>query len=519
MQTGTTFFALPDPVMKICLFILSPYNQKYLQKEVSDMPYRIDTVSDKKIIASYGSSNLYSLSGGTADIPLLVLKGTREQAALSYGFILGEKIALLARVALIMMAEELGEEGARAFFRNYWGHLEKRVDQVFLEEINFIVRGAREAGVLLTAEDLFTLVCITNSDFDNAPGIIGALLAEGGENPLPPQASPSMNCTALAVWGSRTEGGRLMAFRNLDWISQSGMHEFRLVTVYALDGCTPFFTCGYTGCIGALSGMNAAGITIGEIGAFNTNQGFDGTPWSLITRKILEQARNQEEASILMNNASHTLGYNYIIAWGDPESYKTAAFSPSGRAYETCYKTCEEFIDNDQNEAKASWTDAVGVKHFFGKPLPEAVFRADTAFSALVRSTQTADGGPGNPGSLGDPTQPGETNSYLDGHLPMRDMLETFRLGGSYLFPPRKMKVLDSIQPRPISRDEIICLAGTVAHNTEKLHLNDWNVMSVVYDATLLKTWIAFETCDGKNWRNAPDSGYLEIDLPEFWGA
>jgi hypothetical protein len=498
---------------------LSPYNQKYIQKEVSDMYYRIDTVSDKKIIASHGSSNFYSLSGGASDIPLLVLKGTREEAALSYGFILGERIALLARVALIMLAEELGEEGARTFFQNYWTRLAQRVDQVFLEEIKYIVRGAREAGISLTEEDLATLVCITNSDFDNAPAMIGALLAGEGEDHFPPPAPPSINCTALAAWGSRTEDGRLMAFRNLDWISQSGMHEFRLITVYALDGYTPFFTCGYMGCIGALSGMNAAGITIGEIGAFNTNQGFDGTPWTLITRKILEQARNQEEASVLMNSANHTLGYNYIIACGDPASYKTSGFSPSGRAYETCYKICEEFTDNDRKEAEASWTDAVGVKHFFGTPLPEAIFRADTAFSPLVRSTQTADGGPGNPGSLGDPTRPGETNSYLDGHLPMRDMLETFRLGGSYLFPPRNIRVLENIKPRLIGRDEIICIAGTVAHNTEKLFLNDWNVMSVIYDATLLKAWIAFETCDGNNWLNAPDSGYLEIDLEEFWGV
>ncbi len=482
------------------------------------MHYRVDAVNDSTIIASHGSSNLYNLSGGVSVLPLLVLKGSRAEAAVSYGFILGEKIALLARVAMNMYAEELGETNARAFFQHYWAHLVQRVDRLYLEEIENIVRGAREASVDLSEEDLAILVCITNCDFDNAPGMIGALLA-AEEDHFPPQVPPSMSCTALAAWGSRTEGGRLLAFRNLDWICQSGMHEFRLATVYAMDGCQPFFTCGYMGCIGALSGMNAAGITIGEIGAFNTCQGFGGTPWTLITRKILEQASNQDEASALMATASHTLGYNYVIAWGDPGRYKTDGFSPSGRAYETCYKICEEFTDNDQKEAEASWKDAAGLNHYYGTPLPEAVFRADTAFSPQVRSTQTADGGPGNPGSAGDPSQPGEVNSYLNCHLPMKDMLETFRLGGSYRFPPRDIKVLDSIQPQLIGRDEMICLAGTVAHNTEMLHLNDWNVMSVVYDATMLKVWIAFESFDGNNWHNAPDSGYLEIDLPAIWGA
>jgi hypothetical protein len=500
-------------------FFILPYNHKHKQKEVTNMHYRVDAVSESTVIASHGSSNLYKLTGGASVLPLLVLKGSRAEAAFSYGFILGEKIALLASVAVAMYAEELGETAARAFFRHYWAHLAQHVDRLYLEEIENIVRGAREAGVDLSEEDLAALVCITNCDFDNAPGTIEVLLTGKGEDHSPSQVPPSMSCTALAAWGSRTEGGRLMAFRNLDWISQSGMHEFRLATVYALDECYPFFTCGYIGCIGALSGMNAAGITIGEIGAFNTCQGFSGTPWTLITRKILEQAMNQDEASVLMTTASHTLGYNYVIGWGDPGRYRKVYFSPSGRAYETCYKTCEEFADNDRKEAEAFWTDAVGVKHYYGTPLPEAVFRADTAFSSQVRITQTADGGPGNPGSLGDPSQTGEVNSYLDCHLPMRDMLETFRLGGSYIYPPRGITVLDNIKHRLIGRDEMICLAGTVAHNTEMLCLNDWNVMSVVYDATLLKVWIAFESFDNNKWSNAPDSGYLELDLPEIWGA
>ena len=38
-------------------------------------------------------------------------------------------------------------------------------------------------------------------------------------------------CSMFGVWGSRTENGELFSGRNLDWAADTGVAEFKLITV------------------------------------------------------------------------------------------------------------------------------------------------------------------------------------------------------------------------------------------------------------------------------------------------
>jgi len=50
------------------------------------------------------------------------------------------------------------------------------------------------------------------------------------------------------------------------------------------------------------------------------------------------------------------------------------------------------------------------------------------------------------------------------------------------------------------------------------LAYKDSSFMSVVYDATNLDFMVAFETGHGDSWKDAPDGGYLKLNLEELLG-
>jgi len=68
----------------------------------------------------------------------------------------------------------------------------------------------------------------------------------------------------FGVWGSRTEDSRLFTGRNLDWISNSGISKYKLITVHHPINGHAHATVGWAGIWGAITGMSSQGITVHE---------------------------------------------------------------------------------------------------------------------------------------------------------------------------------------------------------------------------------------------------------------
>src|SRR5690606_6918262 len=101
-----------------------------------------------------------------------------------------------------------------------------------LEEIEAIARGAHGAGVPLQVDDVRMLVAVTNLDLYRREERLMELLSasERAELAGALQEGPAPRaCTTFALWGNRTTEGKMYALRNLDWISQTGMHRMRLI--------------------------------------------------------------------------------------------------------------------------------------------------------------------------------------------------------------------------------------------------------------------------------------------------
>ena len=464
----------------------------------------------------------------SGELDLVRVHGDSHQMGFAYGSLLGDRIRRNAHRLLAVFTDSgLPVRLVHLILDKAWQRLFHHVPQHVLMEMESVAQGARNAGHDVSLADLQRITTVTNLDLYKRDERLLEIIGLEGFQELGPDAESllaslgkqqGLSCSMFAVWGSRTVDGKCFAIRNLDWLSKSGIHQDRLVTVYQpLDGI-PFVTMGYAGVLGCLAGMNCNGVSLSEVGAFSVREELDGTPWIFMARRILEESNTLEDAVKIVQNTRHTIGYNYLVAYGDPNRFGTPDFRPCAAAFETNFDCCEIFYENDPKEKDAVWNDPQGCEAPYGIPLKEAVIRADTAFGKHARALQATDDGPGDPENTGNPCGRDQGgSSYTDCHLPMHDMILAYQTGAEYTFSLRNQKVIQSGAPTRIGPEQVLQIAATVAHGTEKLHENDWNIMSVVYAPTDLDFWVSFESCDesGK-WTNAPGSGYWQFNLQEL---
>ncbi len=187
-------------------------------------------------------------------------------------------------------------------------------------------------------------------------------------------------CSNGVYFGSATEGEELIHVRNLDWVREMGVYRLAALIVHQPDDGIPFINIGYYGFIGALTGVNERGISVGQIGADSVDETLRGTPMPFLLRRVLLRAKNLEEAASTITQADRTTGTNYVFA--DAKEKKAIAI-------ETTQHHAETFVPNDPKET--------GV--LYALPLESALVRADTAIAPVIRNLQTA--------SKGDPEKKG----------------------------------------------------------------------------------------------------------------
>jgi len=100
---------------------------------------------------------------------------------------------------------------------------------------------------------------------------------------------------------------------NLDWLANTGINAYKVVTVFRPNDATAHATLGFGGLIGALAGMSAEGITVHEANLEEKPESFRGFPWMLRLRYIMENADDLTSALKLWNSTKNTVGFNHGI--------------------------------------------------------------------------------------------------------------------------------------------------------------------------------------------------------------
>jgi hypothetical protein len=141
------------------------------------------------------------------------------------------------------------------------------------------------------------------------------------------------HCSFFAAYGKATRTGDLFQIRALDYTTNAGIQKYPALKVYEPAHGIPFVNVGWAGFCGMVTGMNADGIAMSEIGDdwdMKTDS-FDGRPLTYVMRDSVEFGRNLAEAVNLVKNGPRTTSLLYCLS---------SAREKQARALETSHTKC-----------------------------------------------------------------------------------------------------------------------------------------------------------------------------------
>lgn len=150
-------------------------------------------------------------------------------------------------------------------------------------------------------------------------------LAEGAQLPLDRVIAAHIlpekyHCSGYATWGKGTRDGKLYHYRSLDYGCHIGekkcIQENACLILREPVGEVASAVVGWAGTIGCVSGMNAAGISVGEMGSSSDDESFAGVPMWFLLRDVLDRSKTLDEALAIMRTGPRTCGYNFIFTDG-----------------------------------------------------------------------------------------------------------------------------------------------------------------------------------------------------------
>jgi hypothetical protein len=202
--------------------------------------------------------------------------------------------------------------------------------------------------------------------FNSALARLGKIAAKSG-------IKGGFGCSMFAVWGPRTSTGELFTARNLDWASDLGIAQHKLVTIYHPTGSHSYATIGYVGIVGSLAGISDQKMTVHEATLEENEMSFFGFPWSLRLRYVMENANDLQSALKIWDSTNNTVSFNHMISSASELPAVPAVVIETMKDYNAF------FFDNDPREANAM----VQGQHI-GAPLPNAVWRTNHPYDPVT---------------------------------------------------------------------------------------------------------------------------------------
>lgn len=169
-----------------------------------------------------------------------------------------------------------------------------------------------------------------------------------------------VGCSSLAVWNENTEDGDLLIGRNFDFYIGDDFAKNKLVEFVEPENGIPYMSISWPGMVGVVSGMNKEGITV-TINAGKSKIPMTAkTPISLVTREILQFAKNIDEAiaiakkrkvfvseSILVGSANDK---NAVIIEVSPDNFGVFKVENSSQLVCTNHFQSEAYKDDERNQ-------------------------------------------------------------------------------------------------------------------------------------------------------------------------
>ncbi|MEO7265416.1 MAG: C45 family peptidase [Ferruginibacter sp.] len=123
-----------------------------------------------------------------------------------------------------------------------------------------------------------------------------------------------VGCTSFGTWNSRSKDSTMIIGRNFDFYVGDKFAEDKIVAFFNPTQGHKFMTVTWGGFIGAVSGMNEEGLSVTINAAKSDYPLGSATPVSLVTREILQYAKNINEAIAIAKKRKMFVSESFLVA-------------------------------------------------------------------------------------------------------------------------------------------------------------------------------------------------------------
>ncbi|WKZ56200.1 MAG: C45 family autoproteolytic acyltransferase/hydrolase [Bdellovibrionota bacterium] len=134
-----------------------------------------------------------------------------------------------------------------------------------------------------------------------------------------PESEWGTSCSNLCAHPESTVDGGMYVVRILDWGLHriSKLHDYPLITVNVPSKGYAHCNIGWVGFLGAVSGMNEQGITLGEMGYGDPpNETLRGKPMPFLLREVMQYAKSLPEVRNIIQGSPGTNSFVYLMSDG-----------------------------------------------------------------------------------------------------------------------------------------------------------------------------------------------------------
>jgi isopenicillin-N N-acyltransferase-like protein len=123
-----------------------------------------------------------------------------------------------------------------------------------------------------------------------------------------------VGCTSFGTWGSMSADSTMIIGRNFDFYVGDKFAEDKIVAFFNPIKGHKFMTVTWGGFIGAVSGMNDQGLSVTINAAKSDLPTSSATPVSIVTREILQYAKNIDEAIAIAKSRKMFVSESFLVA-------------------------------------------------------------------------------------------------------------------------------------------------------------------------------------------------------------